>query len=157
MWSQCFGWAMGGSSHSYKRMTQTSNRGRDSYLHERKEGWCKAQYEPRASGMEKRETARKNVFPTPVPSAYLENHNKPLWRLSEIMQRKAFSKLQLTISYAVQLAYYLILDLFMCLLLFFSIRGVFLRSKMSLCPLMVFKISTCWLVGWLLSLLYSRD
>lgn len=28
----------GGSSHRYKRMTQSSNRGRDSHLHDRKEG-----------------------------------------------------------------------------------------------------------------------
>lgn len=129
----------GGSSHRYKRMTQSSNRGRDSHLHDRKEGWFKARYQPRANGMEKRETARENVSPTPVPSAYLENHNQPLWRLSDMMQRRAFSELQLTISYAVQLAYCLTLDLFTCLLLFFSRRGIFLRSKMPSCPLMVLK------------------
>lgn len=71
------------------------DRGGDSYLHE-KNRVIQGIIPPRVNGTEKREIARENVSPTPVPTAY-QTPQKSLGELTETMQRKAFSELQLTI------------------------------------------------------------
>lgn len=71
------------------------DRGGDSYLYDRNR-MIQGITPPRVNGTEKRELARENVSPTPVPTAH-QTPQKSLGELSEIMHRKAFSELQLTI------------------------------------------------------------